>query len=168
MFKRTHIEQHMSQKKIIYSNAEYSPNRWSRYFTFNILLSNKNLNRNRIKRLEIFNSSRYPYLNSPITFNESYESSQNAESDNELNETFEALQPTINRRWKIVQWFTYFIYIIISLIVTPFKKIVQFFTSKKQQTTKRQISYHDIVQSSNNGTSTISVFSTVKILFYII
>jgi hypothetical protein len=111
------------------------------------------------------NSSRYPYLDSPVIFNESYESSQNAESDNELNETFEALQPTINRRWRIVQWFIYFIYII-SLIFVPFKKIVQFFTSKKQ-TTKRQI-YHDIVQSSNNDTSTVSVFNNVKILLYII
>jgi len=112
-------------------------------------------------------SSRYPYLDSPVAFNESYESSQNAESDNELNETFEALQPTINRRWRIVQWFIYFIYVIISFIVVPFKKIVQFFTSKRQ-TTKRQTLYHDIVQSSNNDTSTVSVFNNIKIVFYII
>ncbi|XP_011352313.1 uncharacterized protein LOC105288045 isoform X2 [Ooceraea biroi] len=123
VYKRMHVEQHTSQTKMVYSDDEYPVDEWLRY----------------------------PYSGGPVTYAERYGLSQH-ESDNELNETFETLQLKTNQRWRIVQWFTYFVHFIVFLVVAPFKKIVEFFKLRKQ-TTERRMEYHDTtVQLSDNAT----------------
>lgn len=98
MYKKMHIEQYTSEKKVVYSDdSECSPNTWSRY----------------------------PYSSS--SFVDEYGLHQNAESDNELNEAFETSQCKINQRWRIRQWITSFVRFILYLVVAPFRKIVELF-----------------------------------------
>ncbi|XP_012235981.1 klaroid protein-like isoform X2 [Linepithema humile] len=104
VYKRTHIEQYTSHK-VVYSDPGYSSDFQTKYFSW--------------------------WTPSRVT--EKYAS--RADSDTELDETFTASKlssvPT-NRRWKIVQWFTY----LTTFIAIWFRKTIDFFkfrTDRRRQ-----------------------------------